>query len=111
MLTSLPTDSNLGQLVNEQSVKHPIAFFKHSPRCGVSLMVRKQFMRELERIGGDVLVYEIDVLSQRQMARELSELTSIGHESPQLIVVSSGDAVYAASHHGISWQEATSALS
>lgn len=109
-MLSLPQDSSALELIEAESFDQPIAFFKHSPRCGVSLMVRRQFLREVDGAETSMPIYEIDVLSQRSDSQLLAQVTSVRHESPQLLVVYKGKVCYHESHHGISFGDAVAAV-
>ena len=71
--------------------------FKHSTRCGTSLRAYRE-VEEFEVTGGSVPVYLLDVIAERDLARELAERLGVRHASPQVILVSGGRPVWSASH-------------
>lgn len=75
-----------------RSNKEPVALFKHSTTCPVSASA----FREMEDITGEIAL--IDVQSARNVSNEIKELTGIAHESPQVIILRNGNAVWHASH-------------
>ena len=81
----------LDQLITDSKNK-PILIFKHSNACGISSAA----YRELEKLEDQVNVLEVQ--SARDVSRELSDLTGIRHETPQVIVFKDGKAVWNASH-------------
>lgn len=81
-LDKLITDSQNG----------PIVIFKHSNSCGISSAA----YREMEKLENEVNLLEVQ--SARDVSRELADLTGIRHESPQVIVLKDGKAVWNASH-------------
>jgi bacillithiol system protein YtxJ len=79
----------------------PIVFFKHSPRCGISRMVISQFEKKHHQLSENQTFYLIDVLSQRHLSNFLAAEFQIQHESPQLLIISSGKCISASSHDAI----------
>jgi bacillithiol system protein YtxJ len=84
----------LDQLITESKVK-PIVIFKHSNACGISASA----YREMEKLEGQVNLLEVQ--SARDVSRELADLTGIRHETPQVIVLKDGKAVWNASHFDV----------
>jgi len=87
--------------IDDLSQNQPVVLFKHSTRCSVSAMA----LSRLER-GGEVLdgaaCYFLDLLEHRDVSRAIADRYGIEHESPQVIVVRGGTAVWNASHYEIS---------
>jgi len=52
----------------------------------------------------------LDVHQSRELSRELATLTGVEHESPQVIVLKNGKAVWNASHYGVKAGAVTEAL-
>src|SRR5258705_1515984 len=77
------------------SRERPVVVFKHSNSCPISAAA----YREMENVDGDVGL--IDVLRARDVSRELAELTGVRHESPQVIILRDGKAVWNASHYDV----------
>ncbi len=88
----------------------PKIFFKHSTRCGTSIMAIKSFENNWEEMA-EVERYYIDVLRQRAVSEELAILTGVKHESPQVIVLLNGNLVYHDSHGDINVREIKKILS
>ena len=81
----------LDKLITDSKTK-PIVIFKHSNACGISASA----YREMEKLDGQVNLLEVQ--SARDVSRELADLTGIRHETPQVIVLKDGKAVWNASH-------------
>lgn len=96
--TQVESVEQLEQLVNEENGK-PKVFFKHSTRCPISAMVLHSF--ETNWSGEKEVLYFIDLLRFRDVSNALASLTGVQHESPQVIIVHNGQAVYNASHNEI----------
>lgn len=79
-------------------------FFKHSTRCSISSMALNSFENQWEQ-DENCKLYFIDLIAHRDVSNTLSELTGVEHQSPQVIVVKNNEAIYSASHNGISARE------
>lgn len=89
----------LNEIINE-SVTTPVVIFKHSTRCSVSRMALKQFENEFD-LQSKVTPYFLDLLEHRDVSNEIAELFQVMHQSPQLILIKNGVAIYNASHSDI----------
>jgi bacillithiol system protein YtxJ len=79
----------------------PIAvLYKHSPACGLSTMAERQVHTFMEA-NPDVPVYQVDVIRDRGVSREVESRLSTRHESPQTIVLRCGEVVWTGSHGAI----------
>ncbi|EKT4500774.1 bacillithiol system redox-active protein YtxJ [Flavobacterium psychrophilum] len=94
--------SDLGQLNEIKDLSHEktVVIFKHSTRCSVSRMVLKQFENEYN-LENKLALYFLDLLEHRDISNEIANSFGIVHQSPQLIVIQKGVAVYNASHESI----------
>lgn len=88
----------------EESKEHPVAFFKHSTRCGTSIMVLQDLKRNWTE--NDLKIYYLDLLKHRDVSNAIAEKTQVVHQSPQLIALSEGEVKYHASHSNIDLREA-----
>ena len=73
----------------------PVIVFKHSNACSIS----SRAYREMEMVDGQVNILEVQ--SAREISRELANLTGVRHETPQVIVLRDGKAVWNASHFDV----------
>jgi bacillithiol system protein YtxJ len=73
----------------------PVIVFKHSNACPIS----SRAYREMEQFEGQVNI--LVVQSAREVSRELANLTGVRHETPQVIVLRDGKAVWDASHFDV----------
>ncbi len=83
----------------EDSFNSPQVIFKHSTSCPISGMAK----RRLE--GGwdlDLSPYYLDLISYRSISNAIEDKLSVRHESPQIILVKNGKAIYNESHLDIS---------
>lgn len=96
---NLTTPGQLDDIL-EESHQKPVVIFKHSTRCGVSRYVLKQFERDFN-VGEAVIPYFLDLLQHRDISNAIADQFHIQHQSPQLIVIKDGTALYDASHDSI----------
>lgn len=82
------------------SYEKPVAIFKHSTRCSVSRMALKQFENEFD-LSDKVTAYFLDLITYREVSNAIAALFGVEHQSPQLVVIKDGKAVYDASHSDI----------
>ncbi len=84
----------LENLISDSKEK-PVIVFKHSNSCPISSAA----YREMEKLDGEVNLLEVQ--TAREISRELSNITGVRHESPQVIVLRDGKAVWNASHYDV----------
>lgn len=87
--------------ISSSSAVQPVVIFKHSTRCSISRMVLKQLENEYEYKENEVTPYFLDLLAYRDVSNEIALRFNVMHQSPQMIVIKNGKAVYNASHDGI----------
>ncbi|WP_432362432.1 bacillithiol system redox-active protein YtxJ [Sporosarcina sp. UB5] len=92
--------------VRNQSRKEPIFFMKHSSTCPVSVAGYRVF----DKFETDIPKYYLIVQRSRALSNEVESKLGIRHESPQLLLIKGGEAVWHASHYGISQSNITSAV-
>lgn len=94
--------TNLAQLDDIQTLSNvkPIVIFKHSTRCSISRMALKQFEREYD-LDETVDAFFLDLIEHRDVSNEIANRFNVYHESPQLILIKNGKAVYDVSHSDI----------
>ena len=102
-MTSLESTSQLDSIL-EDSHQKPIAIFKHSTSCGISKMVLKTFTKDIKRlnISANIDLYILDLLKYRPVSNAIANITSVNHESPQLLFIKKGVVVHHSSHGSIS---------
>ena len=90
----LTDEQTLSELV-ERSQEAPVLLFKHDPVCSISIVA----YHELRRL--DEPIPLVDVSRSHALSRLIATQTGVKHESPQLIVLRNGAAVWSASHYAI----------
>jgi bacillithiol system protein YtxJ len=99
---SLETEKDLEDIKEKSSAK-PQVIFKHSTRCSISSMVKNR----LERAGApeEIDFNILDLIANRSLSSKIAEDFSVGHESPQILIIKNGECVYDESHNGISMDD------
>lgn len=99
----LETESQLEELKSKSNQK-PQAIFKHSTRCIISKMALKKFENEFDFVD-KVDLYLLDLLQNRDISNQVATDFEIQHQSPQLILIQNGKAIYHISHENIEASE------
>jgi bacillithiol system protein YtxJ len=92
--TPVMTVGMLEQLL-ARSATAPVLVFLHDPGCGISARA----YRELSQLAGPIPL--IDVAVARSLSRLIEQRTGVKHESPQVLLLHHGRAVWSASHWAI----------
>ena len=81
--------TNLDEItdIKTLSISESIFIFKHSTRCGISRMVKKQFEKLLLPNKNNIKVYYLDLLKYRNVSDAVSEVFQVRHQSPQLLII------------------------
>lgn len=98
--TNVQSMEQLSEIVKTTFDK-PVLLFKHSTRCGISAMALNSFESNWTSENELCNLYFVDLLNHRDVSNEISVLTGIIHQSPQVIVLKGSEIVYDASHSSI----------
>jgi len=93
-----------------QSMTTPVLLFKHSETCGISAMAFDEMQAHLQDRPFSVRYGLISVQTGRHVSDEVVRRLGVRHESPQVILVRDGKAVWHASHHHVTAEEIEAAL-
>jgi len=85
------------------SKEKPQVIFKHSTTCSISKMVFSRFEREA--FPETIDFYYLDLLNYRAISNAIAEKFQVHHESPQVLLIQSGECTYDESHYGIMMDE------
>lgn len=98
----IESENDLNAAIENSNIKN-VVIFKHSTRCIISKTVLKYFENEAENSNTEnIEFYYLDLLNYRNISNEIAEQFNITHQSPQVILIKNEEAVYNASHDGIS---------
>jgi bacillithiol system protein YtxJ len=87
--------------IKEESQSSPVVIFKHSTTCSISAMA----LHRLQRKSVEAKVYYLDLRANRNVSNLVAETFDVIHESPQVLIIDKGKAVYHRSHSDISPSE------
>ncbi len=90
------------QAAIDESFEKPVALFKHSVTCGISAGAKYGLEREWDITADELSFYYLDLLSFRSISNKIAKDLGVTHQSPQVIILKDGKAVYDTSHHNIS---------
>jgi bacillithiol system protein YtxJ len=104
MQWNILTDSSQLDSIDGLSIIGPVMIFKHSTRCSISTTALDRLQRSWKE--GDntkIIPYYLDLIKYRETSNAIAERYGVEHESPQVIVIKDGKAVYNESHMGINY--------
>lgn len=101
---ALTKKEQLDQIKNDDS-NETILIFKHSTRCSISSMALNRLERSWKTSETAISTYLLDLISYRELSSQIEKEFGVYHESPQLILIKNGKAVYDASHMAISYND------
>lgn len=86
-----------------ESNDETIVLFKHSTTCSISATALDRFERNAAKMDlpSNMKFYYLDLLNHRDISKAIADKFEVQHESPQVIVLKNGKAVYNESHYGI----------
>ena len=105
--TTLESADQLDAIKEQQGFS---IIFKHSTRCSISMMVKKRFELDWDKLPGTLPLYFLDLIKYRELSSRIAQDFHVYHESPQLLVIKDGECVLDQSHGGVSVEEALSVL-
>lgn len=88
-------------VIMEDSKAKPVAIFKHSTTCGISRMALRQIESSYDIPANQLDIYYLDLKAYRAVSNEIAARFQVMHQSPQMLVIKNGTAVYNDSHGGI----------
>lgn len=88
---------SIDQIISK-SYELPQVIFKHSTICPISRIAYEKMKAEYPMKSEEADLYYIGVIEQRPLSNYISEALNVQHESPQLIIIKDGKAIYNESH-------------
>jgi bacillithiol system protein YtxJ len=96
--------------IQKESFNQDVVLFKHSTTCGISAAAKNRLEMDWTHLNGTPKFYYLDLLSHRPVSNAIAENFKVVHQSPQIILLRNGKAVYSTSHHRISIADINSHL-
>ena len=106
-IKQLVTTDDINKILKSDGVS---IIFKHSTRCPLSSIAKKEFESFAETSPCYIQLYFVDIVQHRIVSNEIEHQTGIAHESPQIIVIGSGKVIWHTSHLNITKQAIEKAL-
>ncbi len=98
------SNSDLLNQIKEDSNDGPVMIFKHSTRCPTSSMALNRIERSWDGNSvNQMKTYFLDLISYREISNQIASEFGIMHQSPQVLIISDGKAIYDDSHFNISF--------
>ncbi|WP_143959590.1 bacillithiol system redox-active protein YtxJ [Litoribacter populi] len=92
--------------IKKESHEQPVMIFKHSTRCSISGMAIDRLTRNWKDAEtAHIKPYYLDLINFRDISNQIAQEFGVQHESPQVILVKDGKAIYDNSHMGISYKD------
>ncbi len=116
MMFHLQSAEDLERALSSSEDK-PVFIFKHSTTCPISASAHGRVISYLDEEGRDAPpFFLVKVIESRPVSNEIASRSGVVHQSPQLILIDSGKAVWDASHGAIqadairqAWESSASA--
>ena len=96
--------------IKAASFEKPAVIFKHSITCGISSMAKYKLEDKWDFQAGEIDFYYLDLLTYRPVSNAVADTFKVVHQSPQILVIKNGEAVYDTSHHMVSVQAIRNSL-
>lgn len=98
-MISITTHEQLNQLLNSTE---PLFIYKHSTRCNICEDAKDVIEETYGEMDKNLPpVYCLDLLTYRSISNEIEDRLKVTHQSPQLILVKNGEALWHTSHWNI----------
>jgi len=94
------------QSIKESSKQNPVLIFKHSTRCSISRAALDRLQRNWKQEEmKSVKPFYLDLLEHPDVSGQVALDFAVEHESPQVLLIRDGKAVYDRSHLEINYQD------
>ncbi len=99
------------QQITADTFHKPVVLFKDSTSCGISARAKYELEKNWDFSADELDFYYLDLLTYRPISNQIATDYGVTHQSPQIILLKNGQAVYHTSHHRISVVALRQALS
>jgi len=106
---NLDSEEQLKEVIKGSHEK-PVMLFKHSTTCGISAGAKHRLEAGWDIDPDKIDFYYLDLLSHRSVSNLIAKSLNVIHQSPQIILVKDGVAVFNTSHHAINANAVNNAL-
>ena len=95
---------SLDRFLAETENNQPAILFKHSNSCGISARAHREMATVARPVG------IVTVQQARAVSAEIERRFGLSHETPQVLIVRNGQAVWNASHNQVKAQAVEAAI-
>ncbi|MFC5626726.1 bacillithiol system redox-active protein YtxJ [Algoriphagus winogradskyi] len=100
------TEAGQIEEIKSLSKEKPVLIFKHSTSCSISSMSMDRLTRKWQTSDNEkVEPYYLDLIANRELSNQVAREFGVPHESPQVLLIKSGNVIYDNSHFGISYAD------
>jgi len=97
--------------IKKESEQQPVMIFKHSTRCSISAMAWDRLKRNWKPEDNKKFSpYYLDLITYREISNAIAKEFDVYHESPQVIIIKGGKAIYNNSHMGVNYKDIISVV-
>ena len=83
-----------------ESERRPVLLLKHSTQCPVSAWAHREFQKYVAGLSpAEATAAMVRVIEERPVSQEAAARLGVTHQSPQVILIRGGRAVWHASHY------------
>lgn len=91
--------------IREESMLNPVLIFKYSNRCSVSQVALDRLERKWsDQEASAIKPYFLDLITFRETSNRIAQQFDVEHESPQVLLIKDGRAIYDRSHFDIDYK-------
>ncbi len=94
----LVSEEQVSDIIKSKSFDKTCIIFKHSTTCSISGMARYRLQDDWQDALDDTHFYYLDLLAYRSVSNFIADALQVHHESPQIIIIKDGEAIYDVSH-------------
>jgi bacillithiol system protein YtxJ len=108
MIRDLEHEGDLEALL-QRSHGTPVFLLKHSTRCPISAAAWREY-RQFGESSPPAELWRVLVIEKKPLSGKVAHETGIAHQSPQLLLISDGRAIWHVSHWSITQEAMANAL-
>ena len=98
------------EAVLKASEAKPQLVYKHSHTCGTCLFAKGELEAKFEKLQQKADLFFVNVKQARPVSDGFAEMLQVCHESPQVLIIKEGEAIWHASHSAIKADKALEVL-
>lgn len=94
----------------EESKDHPVVVYKHSSTCPISAGAKRRLRKGIDKGVLGMPIHALVVQDSPELKAQIAQDLDVQHESPQIIVIQDGKAVYHDSHKAVTAEDLAKSL-